>query len=92
MWDTQNGWVHKEATIKKQQISAHLDAEIDRLHTIGRDNRQFYTQADSVLFREDADALKRKTDYQKGTWINAANKTIAQDRQKVARDKKSEAS
>ena len=31
MWDTRNGWVHREARIKKQQIGGQLEAEIDRL-------------------------------------------------------------
>ena len=86
MWDTRNGWVHREALTRKQQKSAQLDAEIDRLHLIGEEDKRFYTHADRSIFHVRVTDLKNKSDYQKGTWINAANKIITRDRQKVARD------
>ena len=56
------------------------------LHSIGRENKQFYIDADKLLFQIQVADLKKKSDYQKGTWINAAKKVIARDKQKVARD------
>ena len=86
MWDTRNGWVHREAQTRKQQIGGYLDQEIYRLYSIGRENKQFYIDADKLLFQIQVTDLKQKSDYQKGTWINAAKKVIARDKQKVARD------
>ena len=86
MWDTRNGWIHQQAEVKTQQISKQLDAEIDRLHAIGTENKRFYTQVDRIFFREQADKIKEQSDYQKGTWINAAKKIIERDKQTVARE------
>ena len=79
--------MHRETQIKKQQIGGQLDQEIDRLYSIGSENKQFYTGADKLLFRIQVKDLKQKSDYQKGTWINAARKVITRNKQRVARDK-----
>ena len=86
MWDTRNGWVHRETLIRKQQISAQLDETIGRLHSKGRQNTSFYPDADKLIFQVEEDKLLEKSDYQKRTWISAAKKTIARDDQTVARD------
>ena len=86
MWDTRNGWVHREAVVRKEQLSAHIDEEVDRIHQLGRTNIQFYPRADKIIFRTEVLELKKMTDYQKSAWIHSAKKTFERDRKTVAQD------
>ena len=90
MWANRNGWIHKEAVVRQEQISAHLDDEVTRIHELGHAQAQFYPEVDRQFFMKPANEIKRMTDYQKRTWITAANKIIERDRQHLARNQETQ--
>ena len=86
MWESRNGWVHREKRVRKEQISAQLAEDVTRLHALGTETLQFLPRADQIWFQQPAREITKKTDYQKQTWINAATKIIERDREYIARD------
>ena len=86
MWDTRNGWIHREAAGRKEQLSAQIDDELDKTYRLGKAVIQFYPRADQILFEKDIQELKKMTDYQKSAWIHSAKKTFERDRKTVAQD------
>ena len=83
MWDHRNGWIHRETEIRNEQITAHLDDEIDRLHQMGNANR-FLPDIDRRFFRQPKAQIKEKTEYGKKIWIHMATRFITYDRLRVA--------
>ena len=86
MWDTRNGWIHREVAGRKEQLSAQIDDELDKTYRLGKAVIQFYPRADQILFEKDIQELKKMTDYQKSAWIHSAKKTFERDRKTVAQD------
>ena len=86
MWEHRNGWIHNEGAVRKEQIIAQLDEEINTLHSTGAENR-FLVRLEKTFFQRDIQPILEATEYRKRTWIHTAKRFIERDRQRVARNR-----
>ena len=83
MWDHRNGWVHREAETRQEQIVAQLNQDIEELHQIGNNNR-FLPEIERRFFSNNLERIKEKTEYGKRIWIHMAKRFIVMDKLRVA--------